>query len=238
MARFLKVLVVIALVAVLVVGVTTTTCCDNVSTNGGTPNGDVANGGEPNGEVPNGDVPNGDLPNGDVPNGQPAQPDLTSDMGLITDCEEFDGQNFRDRDPAPVFTFRDANGQTFSLSDFQGKAVMLNFWRTDCPWCIVEMPYIQQVYDQWPADELVIITIDIGEDATKVRDFLADIDVSLPVLLDREALATMQYRVSSMPRTFFIDQDGLIRGIKFGAFQSVEELQSTLEQLLALGEGG
>ncbi len=212
MVRTLKLLLVIALAAVLVVGLTTNACCDGVDGNG--------------------DIPNGDTPNGDVPN--EGEPDLTSGHGLIIDCDEYDGQGFQGGDPAPDFRFQDALGQTFSLSDFQGRPVMLNFWRTDCGWCVVEMPHIQQVYETWPADELVILTIDIGEDADKVNDFLEGIDVSLPVVLDREAEVTAQYRVSSMPRTFFIDREGLIRGIKFGAFQSLEELEDILGQLIAL----
>lgn len=218
MVRILKVLLITALAAVLVVGLTTTACCDGV---------------DGNGDVPNGDAPNGDEPNGNPNGDEPAQPDLTSGFGIIIDCDEYSGSGPQAGDPAPDFRFEDAAGQTFSLSDFQGRSVMLNFWRTDCGWCIVEMPHIQQVYDEWPDDELVILTIDIGEDAAKVNDFLADIGVSLPVLLDREAAATVQYRVSSMPRTFFIDKEGLIRGIKFGAFQSLEELEEVLEQLIA-----
>lgn len=209
MVRLLRVLVVVALMAVLVVGLTTNVCCNGVDDNGDT---------------------NGDVPNGHVPN--EGEPDLISGFGVITGAEQYDGSGFQSGDPAPDFTFQDANGQTFSLSDFRGKSVLLNFWRTTCGWCVVEMPYIQQVYETWPADELVILTIDIGEYADTVSDFLDDIEVSLPVLLDIEAEVTVQYRVSSMPRTFFIDKEGLIRGIMFGAFQSIEQLEDALNQLI------
>ena len=221
MVRILKLLLITALAAVMVVGLATSACCDGV---------------DGNGDAPNGDVPNGDTPNGDAPNGNPTdgEPDLISGPGFIIDCDKYDGSGFQDRDPAPDFRFQDASGQTFALSDFQGRSVMLNFWRTDCGWCVVEMPHIQQVYETWSADELVILTIDFGEGADKVSDFLDDIEVSLPVLLDREAEAAAQYRVSSMPRTFFIDKEGLIRYIKFGAFQSLEELEDILTQLIAL----
>jgi peroxiredoxin len=221
MVRILKALLVIALAAVLVVGVTANAGCDSCGTD------EITNGDNPNGDVANGDAVNGNGPNS-------GEPDLISGFGLVIDCEEYGGSGFQDGDPAPVFRFEDANGQTFSLSDFQGRAVVLNFWRTDCGWCVYEMPYIEQVYDDWPEDELVIIAIDIGEANAKVRDFLDDIEVSVPVLLDREALVTAHYRVSNMPRTFFIDKDGLIRGIKFGAFQSAEELENLVAQLVSL----
>jgi peroxiredoxin len=237
MVRILKVLVVIALVAVLVAGLTTTTCCNGTAgPNGDTPNGN-ANGNEPNGNEPNGNEPNGNEPNGNEPAEEPvepAEPDLSSGLGLITDCEEYDGPSFQYGDPAPIFYFQDAAGTTFALSDFRGRAVMLNFWRTTCPPCIIEMPHLQQVYNEWQGGEVVILIINIGEDADTVENFLDTHGLSLPVLLDREALAAAQYRTFSIPITFFIDKDGLMRYVKIGAFQSAEELENILEQLIAL----
>lgn len=219
MVRMLKVLAVIALVAVLVVGLTTTACCDGV---------------DGNGDLPNGDTSNGDAPNGDEPNGNPSEgePDLVSGHGVIIDCDEYDGQGFQSGDPAPDFRFEDATGQTFSLSDFRGKSVMLNFWKTTCGFCTLQLPFIQQVYDNWQDDEVVILIMNIGESADKVSDFLNDRGFSLPMLLDREAEAAAQYRVSGIPIIFFIDKEGLIRGIKLGAFQSAEAIESILEQLI------
>jgi peroxiredoxin len=240
MVRILKVLVVIALVAVLVAGLTTSACCDGTAGNGNVPsgnaNGDVTNGNEPNGNVPNGNEPNGNEPNGNEPAEpvEPAEPDLSSGLGLITDCEEYDGPSFQDSDPAPIFHFQDAAGTTFALSDFRGRAVMLNFWRTTCGPCIMEMPHLQEVYNEWQGGEVVMLIINIGEDADTVEDFLDTHGLSLPVLLDRETLAAAQYRTFSIPCTFFIDKAGGIRGIKFGAFQSAEELESMLEQLITL----
>jgi peroxiredoxin len=237
MVRILKVLVVIALVAILVAGLTTSACCDGTAApNGNEPNGNVTNGNEPNGNVPNGNEPNGNEPNGNEPAEpvEPVEPDLTSGLGLITDCEEYDGPGFKDSDPAPIFHFQDAAGTTFALSDFRGRAVMLNFWKTTCPPCIIEMPHLQQVYNEWQGGEVVMLIINIGESADTVEDFLDTHGLSLPVLLDREAFAAEQYRTFSIPCTFFIDKAGGIRGIKFGAFQSAEELESMLEQLITL----
>jgi thiol-disulfide isomerase/thioredoxin len=219
-------LVVIALAAVLVVGLTTTAGCDG-TTPDNNPNGNT-NGNEPNGNEPNGDEPNGN---------EPAEPDLINGPGVIIDCEEYGGSEFKQLDPAPDFSFEDAAGTTFSLSDFQGKMVMLNFWATWCGYCVVEMPYLQQIYEEWPSDELLLLAVDVSESADKVNAYLADNGISLPVLLDIEAEVKAQYLVQSIPRTFFIDKEGLIRGIKFGAFSGVEEIESILEQLSAL-QGG
>jgi thiol-disulfide isomerase/thioredoxin len=218
MVKVLKVLLVVALTAVLVVGLTINVCCNGVDANGN----------------PNGDVPNGDVPNGDVPNGSNSLPDLISGFGYVIDSDEYNGTGPQPGDPAPDFRFQDANGQTFSLSDLRGKAVFLNFWKTTCGYCIQEMPYIEQVYEEWLGGDVVFLTIDMGEYDDTVSDLLDDLDFSIPVILDIEAEVTVQYRVSSIPRTFFIDKDGLIRGIMFGPFQSAEQIEDALNQLINL----
>lgn len=210
-----------ALAAILVVGLMTSACCDGTAGNGEIPNGNT-----------NGNVTNGNEPNGNEPNGN--EPDLSSGLGLITDCEEYDGPGFQDGDPAPEFHFEDATGTTFALSDFKGRSVMLNFWRTTCGPCVMEMPHLQEVYNEWQGGEVVILLLNIGEDADTVKDFLDTLGLSLPVILDREAFAAEQYGTFSIPTTFFIDKEGGIRGIKIGAFQSAEELEHVLEQLIAL----
>jgi peroxiredoxin len=227
LVRVLKALLVIALVAVVVMGLAATVGCDGADGNGDVPNGN------PNGEVPNGETPNGDEPNGDEPV-EPTEPDLTSGLGWVIDCDEYDGPGFQDGDPAPDFSFEDATGTTFALSDFQGRSVMLNFWRTTCNPCAIEMPHLQEVYNEWQGGEVVMLIINIGEDADTVNEFLNDLDLSLPVILDREAEVAEQYRAFTIPCTFFIDKAGGIRGVVFGAFQSPEQLENLLNQLITL----
>jgi peroxiredoxin len=188
MGRTLKVLVITALAAVLVIGLTTTAGCGEDNT---------ANGG-------------------------------TSGLGSIIDCEEYTGQGFEAGDPAPEFQFQYANGQTFSLSDFQGEVVLLNFWAHWCVPCASEMPFIQQVYEEWQEKGLVLISIHVGESAEAAADFVEEYNLSFPVLMDIDGTAATQYGVASIPMTLLIDQDGLIQGIMVGAFSSVEQIESGL----------
>lgn len=211
MDKRLRVILVIALAAILAVGLATTSCGDSAA---------------PNSSEPNGNEPGG------LDSGQPenSEPDLTG-LGSIIDCDEFTGQSPQTGDPAPDFRFQDAVGQTFSLSDFRGKPLMLNFWTTWCHYCKAEFPYIQQVYDEWQGGEVVILTINLGESPETVASFIEAEGISLPVVVDREGEVAAQYQVSSIPRTVFIDKDGLIQVIKFGAFQSKGEIESILSQL-------
>lgn len=156
---------------------------------------------------------------------------------------------------APDFTLQEYNdernrepnnGETVSLSDFQGKKVLLNFWSTRCSPCLAELPYIQTVYDACcqensPDADSVIITICLDEpkDAAKRIEMLKDRytdedEVSrfiLPILLDPQRQAKYLYNFGPIPTTFLIDSDGVIRKIKVGRFKSTEEIESELKSL-------
>jgi len=215
MHRVLKILAVIALVVVLVAGLTTSVGCNNDNDNNNNNN--------------NGDTPNGFVPSGNNPDNL----DLSS-PGLIIECEGRTAANAEVGDTLPDFTFQDANGQLFSLSDFKGKSVMLNFWRISCHWCVVEMPYIQEVYDSWPDDNVVILAINVGDSAEDVAAFLQENGLSLPVVLDAQVELAMNYLVNSFPLSFFIDKDGGFRGVWPGALSSAQELRDILDWLTGL----
>lgn len=160
-----------------------------------------------------------------------SEPDI-SGLGWITGCAEYSGQSLQIGDPAPDFQFQTAGGQFVSLSDLRGKVVLVNFWATWCGPCAYEMPFIQQVYDEWQEEELVVLAISIGERSNTVTSFVERYSLSFPVLLDREAIAAVQYRAASIPTTLFIDKDGIIQGIRVGPFRSKEEIESILSQLI------
>jgi peroxiredoxin len=134
-------------------------------------------------------------------------------------------------DAAPSFQLTDIDGQTVSLSDFQGEPVLLNFWATWCVPCRLEMPYIQEVYNERSEPGLVILAINIGESLAKVEEFMQDNNLSFPVLLDLEGKVAEKYNILPIPTTYFIDSDGIIRGMQFFAFRSVAEIEDILSRV-------
>ena len=134
---------------------------------------------------------------------------------------------------APDFQLNSLDGQTVTLSDFRGEVVLLNFWAHWCSPCAYEMPFIQQVYDEWQEKGLVLLSIHVGEDAQKAASFMEQYDLSFPVLLDLEGVVMAQYGVTSIPTTFLIDEDGIIQAARVGAFSSVEEIEAGLTQFIS-----
>ncbi len=136
-------------------------------------------------------------------------------------------------EPAPDFTLPNLDGESVSLTDFEGRPVLINFWNTGCPPCREEMPYLQEVYDERQGSELVMLTINIGQNAATVKSFLHDNNLSLPVLLDADAAVTRRYGMPGIPTTFFIDRDGILRVKVIGGFPNKTVIDSRLSEIMS-----
>ncbi len=133
---------------------------------------------------------------------------------------------------APSFQLNNLDGKSVSLSDLRGKPILLNFWATWCPPCRLEMPYLQQIYDSWSAKGLVLLEIDIGESSAIIEKFLADNNLSLPVLLDIDKKVALTYGIAAIPTTFFIDKNGVIQEKVIGAFPSQAAIEQSLSKII------
>lgn len=133
---------------------------------------------------------------------------------------------------APNFQFNDAYGNSVSLVDFRGKAILLNFWATWCVPCRAEMPYIQDVYNTWSEHGLVVLAVNMRESPSKVKQFMQNHMLSFPVLLDTRGSVAEKYNIRYVPTTYFIDSSGVISYIKIGAFRSVAEVEDIVSKIL------
>jgi peroxiredoxin len=132
---------------------------------------------------------------------------------------------------APDFTLPTIDGKATSLSQFRGKIVMVNFWETTCSACAGEMPDIQAIFDTWSSDNLEILAVNHGEREAFVQSFIDSKGLTFPVLVDSDQAISNVYQVSTIPTTFFIDADGIIKRIKSGRFTSQFEIETILKSL-------
>ena len=133
---------------------------------------------------------------------------------------------------APDFQLPNLEGQSISLSDFRGEPVLVNFWASWCGPCIYEMPFIQEVYEEWSGQGLVVLAINKGESLSTAKDFMQSGNFSFPVLLDINQYVALEYNVRSIPTTFFIDKDGIIQAIKVGPFLSKADIENSLSKII------
>ena len=113
--------------------------------------------------------------------------------------------------PAPDFSLPSLDGRKVKLSDFRGKAVLLNFWATWCPPCKVEMPWFADLQKQYGQDGLVVlgVAMDDTEPAT-IAKFASDMGVNYEVLLGTDKVSDDYGDVQYLPTTFYIGRDGTI----------------------------
>jgi peroxiredoxin len=112
---------------------------------------------------------------------------------------------------APDFMLTDLSGDEVSLSDLRGQAVLVNFWATWWPYCRSERSALQQAYEQYHDQDLVILSVDIGEGQGTVQAFAQKQGLTFPILLDENGAAAQGYRVSGIPTSFFMDHEGVIQ---------------------------
>ena len=136
--------------------------------------------------------------------------------------------------PAPDFHLPDLDGQTVSLGELQGRPVMVNFWATWCGPCRMEMPYIEEVFNdpEWKEAGLVILAVNLGESAEVAGQFMDDNGLTFPVLLDTKTEVAKLYNVSAIPTTYFVDKNGIIKDVKIGTFRNKAEIDWKLVNLV------
>jgi len=118
--------------------------------------------------------------------------------------------------PAPDFQLSTLDGETFSLKQFSGHPVLLNFWATWCVPCKEEMPLIVERYQQYQPD-LVVLAVDEGESLSDVKTFLAENALPFIILLDESQEIGDLYGIYGYPTTFFIDVSGIVQAVEVGS---------------------
>ena len=120
--------------------------------------------------------------------------------------------------PAPPFRLIDLSGRAVSLSDYHGRVVLLNFWATWCGPCRVEMPAMEAVYRSFKAKGLEILAISVDQQGAAVtRPFQESLGLSFPILHDSDYQVGLTYGARTLPMTYAIDRQGIIRQRVFGA---------------------
>lgn len=121
---------------------------------------------------------------------------------------------------APNFSLNTLDGKQVELSDYKGKKVMLNFWATWCPPCKKEMPDMEK-YTQQAGDDVVVLAVNIDPE-NDVQAFVEDNGITFTIPLDSQSAknpVNERYKILSIPTTYFIDKEGIIRNKVISAMQ-------------------
>ena len=135
--------------------------------------------------------------------------------------------------PAPAFTLKSVDGKTVSLSDYKGKAVLLNFWATWCGPCKLEMPWLIDLQKKYNTQGFTVIGISEDDAAPKdVAAFAAKMGVNYPVLMSDDATVKRYGGVDYLPTSYYIGRDGKVL-LEVGGLISKDELEANIQKIIA-----
>lgn len=139
----------------------------------------------------------------------------------------------KDRKTAPDFDLKDVNGKVVHLSDFRGKAVLLDFWATWCGPCKIEVPWFIDFQRKYKDRGLVVIGVAMDDEGWKaVKPFLDEMKVNYRVVMGNDATADLYGGVEALPTTFVLDREGRIAKTHVG-LSSKEDFEEEIEKILA-----
>lgn len=151
-------------------------------------------------------------------------------LGLIiwSSGSGFPDQSFR---PAPDFRLTDLEGKTLTLSDYQGKILLINFWATWCPPCRAEIPDFVEVYASKKSQGLEILGVSVDNlDPSSLKNFVSRLKINYPVALATEKIILDYQPGEYIPTTIVLDKKGRIRHKHVGQLDK-ETLLSIFDSL-------
>lgn len=138
---------------------------------------------------------------------------------------------------APDFALKDLDGKTVRLSDYRGKAVVINFWATWCPPCRHEIPWFVDLQKQYGPHGLQIIGISMDETGpAAVKKFADAMGVNYKVVMGDAAAARSYGGVRVLPTTIYIDRQGKVVTTVPGLI-SKQEIEGIIQRLLSSKKG-
>jgi peroxiredoxin len=143
----------------------------------------------------------------------------------IKAAEKTEIRKLRIGDEAPQFTLTDIEGKTVSLSDFRGQKVVINMFWLQCHGCTDEMPYFEEFFQKYDKG-ISLLAISVYDSENMVKAFTEAKGLTFSLFIDPEKKLDKAYVDAGVPTTFFVDQNGVIRAIKDGGFESVEDIDT------------
>ncbi len=116
--------------------------------------------------------------------------------------------------------FKDINGNQHNLHQYKGKTIVLNFWATWCPPCVVEFPQLLQLANQ-EQENITLITLSVDEDPTSIERFFKTLPKesqehlklnNVVIGLDTDkSISKDIFKTTMYPETFIINKNLVIK---------------------------
>jgi len=132
----------------------------------------------------------------------------------------------------PDFTLKAIqDGKEYSLSQFKGKVVLVNFFTFFCGPCREEMPHLSQMYQELKGQGFQTLGIGLSSTPDQLKQLVTQLNVAYPVLEGNDAVSKAYGGVELVPLTFIIDKQGNVAHKVLGA-RSKEDFEKMIKPLL------
>jgi thiol-disulfide isomerase/thioredoxin len=112
---------------------------------------------------------------------------------------------------ATPFAVQLSDGKLLSSESLKGKVLLVNFWATWCPYCLKEMPIIQDYWQAHRAEGFEVLAASVDDTPEKIAAYMKDKGYTFPAApMDQTVLNTFG-NVSTVPTSFIVDRNGVIR---------------------------
>jgi peroxiredoxin len=148
----------------------------------------------------------------------------------------------KDRTPAPALTLPAERGKPVHISDYRGKAILLDFWATDCGGCRLEIPGYVQLQAAYKDKGLAVVgvSMDISyEDLKSAKEAWDRVDpfaqqqkINYMILMADNHTSDI-YGFNAMPATYLIDRNGRIAASYIGVIADKGNVEKNIQLLLA-----
>jgi len=135
---------------------------------------------------------------------------------------------------SPRIELADMQGRRHSLEDYRGQIVLVQFWATYCAPCRKEMPTMNRLIKKMQGKPFRILTVNMAESRQQVTQFLEEVPVDFPVLLDSDGSTLARWKVFAAPANFVLDKNGEIIFTLYGAIDW--DADEMVQKLSALSE--
>lgn len=147
--------------------------------------------------------------------------------------DDLEKQGLKKGETAPDFTLTNLEGKEMSLSDLRGKKVVLNFWASWCGPCRKEMPEMQKFYEAYKDKNVEVVAVNLTHFERKrehVDEFVKEFGLTFPIPLDIKNEQYEKYKVLTIPTTYFLDENGVIKERHLGPM-TYKFMKNTIEKM-------
>ena len=121
---------------------------------------------------------------------------------------------------APNATLLDLSNRQVDINSLRGKVVVLNFWYVACEPCLYEMPALEKAYLTYSGKGVVVVGVNISDDAQTISTFIQRLGITYPILRDVGERVALQYQLTATHTSFILDRQGVIRYKQVGPFDT------------------